>query len=153
MPINQPLTPARGMPHFSSLVFPKIVPTPLVLSTAGGVRVLTPAELLGGLLLVDCQDAQTLTLPTAALLSAAIPGVAVGTSFDVNVVNYGDSLLTVGLGVGITKPAIAGVSPLLTIATLSSKQLKLVCLAVAQGTTADAWGVYAFGTIAAAVAL
>jgi hypothetical protein len=153
MSINQPLTPARGMPHLSSLLYPKLVPAQIVLSTVGGVRTLTAAELLGGLLLVDCQDAQTLTLPTAAQLSAAIPGVAVGTSFDVNVVNYGDSLLTVGLGAGITKPAIAGVSPLLTLATLSSKQLKFLCTAVAQGTTADAWAVYAFGTIAAAVAL
>ena len=153
MSLNQPLTPARGMPHLSSLLYPKLVPAQIVLSTAGGVRTLTAAELLGGLLLIDCQDAQTLNLPTAALLSAAIPGVAVGTSFDVNVVNYGDSLLTIGLGAGITKPAIAGVSPLLTIATLSSKQLKLLCTSIAQGAAVEAWVVYAFGSIAAAVAL
>jgi hypothetical protein len=153
MPLNQPLTPARGFPHFSSLVFPKLVPVSKVLSTAGGVVTLTPAELLGGLLLVDCQDPQTLTLPSAALLNAGLPGVGIGTSFDVNVVNYGDSLLTIGLGAGITKLSLGGVSSVLTIATLTSKQLKLVCTGVAQGTQADAWSVFAFGSIAGAVGL
>jgi hypothetical protein len=149
MALSPSLTPARGLPFFSSLVFPKITPTTKVLSTAGGVVTLTPAELLGGLIAVDCQDAQTLVLPSAALLNAAIPGVAVGTSFDVNIVNYGDSLLTIGLGAGITKPTLGGVSAVLTIATLTSKQLKLICTAVGSGT--EAWVVYAFGSITGAV--
>lgn len=152
MSLNQPLTPARGFPHFSSLVFPKGVPTNIVLSTAGGVRTLTAAEILGGLLLVDCQDAQTMTLPTAALLNAAIPGVAPGTQFDLDVVNYGDTTLTIGLGTGLTKTTIATVAPVLTLVTLASKRLRLVCTSVAQGTVADAWIVYAFGSLAAAVA-
>jgi hypothetical protein len=134
-------------------VFPKLVPVTKVLSTAGGVVTLTPAELLGGLILVDCQDAQTLTLPSAALLNAGLPGVGIGSSFDVNIVNFGDSLLTVAPGAGITKVTLGGVSPILTIATLTSKQLKLICTGVAQGTAADAWNVFAFGSIAAAVGL
>lgn len=152
MPINQPLTPARGMPHFSSLVYPKCVPVTKIASVGTGVVTLAPADLLGGLLVVDCQDAQTVTLPTAALLSAAIPGVGVGTAFECAVINYGDSLLTIGLGAGITKPTIAGVSAVLTLATLCSKELRFVCTAVAQGTVVDAWVVYGFGSTAAAVA-
>lgn len=152
MSLNQPLTPARGFPHFSSLVYPKAVPANIVLTTAGGVRTLTPAEILGGLLLVDCQDAQTMTLPTAALLAAAIPGVAPGTMFDLDIVNYGDTTLTIGLGTGITKTTIATVAPVLTLVTLAAKRLKFVCTTVAGGTVVDAWVVYAFGSTAAAVA-
>jgi hypothetical protein len=150
MSMSQPLTPARGMPHFSSLVFPKVVPTNQVLSTAGGVVTLTAAQILGGLMLCDTQDAQTMTLPTAALLCAAIPGCAVGTAFDLDVVNYGDSTLTIGLGTGITKTTIATVAPVLTIVTLAAKRLKLVCTNVTPGS--EAWVVYGFGSTAAAVA-
>jgi hypothetical protein len=152
MALKVSLTPARGMPHFSSLVFPTISPQNQVLTTGGGVVTLTPAQVLSGLILADCQDAQTANLPTAALLNAALPGVAVGSSFFLDIVNYGDTTLTIGLGTGITKTTIATVAPVMTIATLCTKRFLLVCTAVGAGTVADAWVVYAFGSTAAAVA-
>jgi hypothetical protein len=150
MALSPSLTPARGLPFFSSGVYPKVTPTTIVASVGSGVVTLTPAQLLNGLLLVDCQDAQTLTLPAAAVLNAGLPGVGVGTAVSVDLINMGDSLLTVALGAGLTKPTIAGVSGVLTVATLNAKRFLLVCTSVTLG--AEAWVVYAFGSTAAAVA-
>ena len=153
MALAPSLTPARQMPHFSSLTYPNITPTNKVLTTAGGVQTMTLAEALSGLLLVDCQDAQTYTLPSAAVLNAGLAGVMIGSTFFVDIVNYGDTTLTIGLGTGVTKTTIASVAPVLTIVTLASKRLLLNCTGIAaQGSTADAWVVYAFGSTAAAVA-
>lgn len=147
-------TPERNNPLFSTVVYPGVVPTSLVLSTAGGVRTLTAAEIMSGWLDVDCQDAQTMTLPTATLLVAAIPGCRVGTSFEFVVVNYGDTTITVGLGTGITKTTIATVATVMTLVTLASKRFFLNCTGVngIDGATADAWVVRASGSTAAAVA-
>lgn len=146
-------TPERTTPMLSGVVLPKKTPTQQALSTGGGVVTMTAAQALCGLLLCDCQDAQTFTLPTAAILCAAIPGCEVGTSFDLDIVNYGDTTLTIGLGTGITKTTIATVAPVLTIVTLASKRLTLNCTGVLlQGSAADAWVVYAHGSLAAAVA-
>lgn len=136
--------------RFSTLAYPTKTPTLITLSTAGGVRTLTAAEVLSGLLTVDCQDAQTMTTPTAALLCAAINGCVVGTSFDVDVVNYGDTTLTVGLGTGVTKTTIATVAAVLTVVTLASKRLTFNCTNATPGS--EAWTIWAFGSTAAAVA-
>lgn len=153
MTVAASLGPNRNNPHFSSLTYPLMAPTQKVLTTAGGVQTMLAAEALCGLLLCDCQDAQTYTLPSATVLNAAIPGVQVGTTFDLDIVNYGDTTLTIGLGTGVTKITIASVAPVLTLATLVSKRLRLVCTGVAtpSGGT-DAWVVYGFGSTAAAVA-
>jgi len=136
--------------RFSSLVYPTVVPVTKTLTTGGGVITGTTAELLGGLLRIDCDDAQTYTTPTAALLVAAIEGCQVGTAFDVDVVNYGDTTLTIGLGTGVTKLTIHTVAAVMTIVTLASKRLKFVCTNVTPGS--EAFEVYAFGSTAAAVA-
>lgn len=136
--------------RFSTLAYPTVTPTLITLSTAGGVRTLTAAEVLSGFLTVDCQDAQTMTTPTAALLVAAINGCQVGTAFDVDVVNYGDTTLTVGLGTGVTKTTIATVAAVLTLVTLASKRLKFVCTNITPGS--EAFTLWAFGSTAAAVA-
>lgn len=146
-------TPERMSPMLSGLAMPKMIPTNQVLTTGGGVVTMTAAQALSGLLLCDCQDAQTFTLPTATILCNAIPGCEVGTTFSIDIVNYGDTTLTIGLGTGVTKTTIATVAPVLTIVTLASKRITLNCTGVAfQGSTADAWVVYAFGSTAAAVA-
>lgn len=146
-------TPERNSPLLSGGVLQKFTPVNQALSTGGGVVTMTPAQLLSGLLLCDCQDAQTFTLPTAALLNAAIPGVEVGTTIYVDIINYGDTTLTIGLGTGVTKTTIAGVAAVLTIVTLASKRLILNCTGVlANGSAADAWVVYGVGSTAAAVA-
>src|SRR5690606_40502818 len=58
-------TVSQTYPRFQSLVYPTVTPHAKTLTTAGGAQTLTAAELLGGLLLSNCDDAQTLTLPSA----------------------------------------------------------------------------------------
>ena len=143
-------TPSVQFGRFSTLAYPTVTPVTKTLTTAGGVITLTTAELLGGLLRVDTNDAQTLTTPTAALIVAAIQGCMVGASFDVDVINYGDTTLTIGLGTGVTKLTIAGVAVVMTLATLTAKRLKFVVTNNTVGS--EAIEVYAFGSTAAAVA-
>lgn len=143
-------SPSQNFARFSTVVIPLITPTTITLTTAGGVVTLTAAQLLAGLLRCDCQDAQTMTTPTAALIVAAINGVQVGASFDLDVVNYGDTTLTVGLGTGVTKLTVAGVAAVMTLATLTAKRFKFVVTNNIVGS--EAVEVYAFGSTAAAVA-
>lgn len=150
MPSIPNFGPTSQFAKFSTLVYPSMTAQLITLSTAGGVRTLTVAELLTGLLTVDCQDAQTMTTPTAALIVAAINGCQVGTAFDVDVINYGDTTLTVGLGVGVTKATIATVAAVLTLVTLASKRLRFIVTNVTPGS--EAVSIYAFGSTAAAVA-
>lgn len=147
-------TPERQSPMFSGVLLPTYRPLLKTLTTAGGVITLTAAELQSGLITVDCDDAQTLTTPTATDLNAGIPGVAVGTAFFVDIINYGDTTLTIGLGTGVTKTTIHTVAAVLTIVTLAAKRLLFVCTGVngVMGATSDSWNVYAFGSTAAAVA-
>lgn len=154
MSLGSSRTPERQSPFFSTVTLPFKTATQQVLSTAGGVVTMTPAQALQGIIPCDCQDAQTMNLPTATLLNAAIPGVQVGTSFDLDILNYGDTTLTIGLGTGITKTTIATVAAVMTIVTLASKRFTLICTGVngQAGATADAWVVWAHGSIAAAAA-
>lgn len=134
----------RSNPLFSSVLFPKFTPVALTLTTSGGVITLTAAQALSGVVTVDCQDTQTLTLPTAALLNAAIIGVDPGISFQLDIINYGDATLTIGLGTGITKTTIASVAAVMTLAPLSAKRFVLNCTGVVgkNGAIADAWVVW-----------
>jgi len=143
-------TPTPGYARLGTLAYPTIVPVTQILTTAGGVVTMTTAQLLSGLLRCDTQDAQTFTTPTAALIVAAINGCQVGTAFDVDVINYGDSTLTIGLGSGVTKLTIATVAPVMTIVTLAAKRLRFTVTNVTAGS--EAVDVYAFGSTAAAVA-
>ncbi len=146
-------TPEREFPLHDSLVMQKGITVSNVLTTGGGAETMTVDELLQGLLVADCQDAQTWTLPTATLLNAAIPGVKVGMFFEFSIVNYGDSTLTIAVGTGITKTTIATVSAILTIATLTAKRFRLECTGVANPHvpgTSDAWVIW---TVAAGTAV
>lgn len=150
-------TPERTSPLLSGLMLQKgVTPLPttgIIITTALTPVTMTVAQLLQGFLAVDCQDAGTLTLPTAALLNAALPGIEAGTFFEFGVVNYGDTTLTIGLGTGMTKTTLATVAAVMTIVTLASKRLRLECTGVlANGDAADAWVVWAYGSTAAAVA-
>lgn len=143
MAIGASFSPTRTYPVISTVLFSQVDPVSWTLTTGGGVQTMTVAQCLSGLHLVDCQDAQSLTFPTAALLVAGISGIAVGTSFDLTVINYGDSTLTMVLGTGITKTTIATVSPIITIATLTAKRFLLNCTGVLkQGSSADAFVLY-----------
>lgn len=143
-------TPNVGDSRASTLMYPTKTATLVTLTTAGGVVTLTVAQILAGLLRCDCQDAQTMTTPTAAQLIAAINGCLVGTSFDLDVVNYGDTTLTLGLGTGVTKITVAGVAAVVTLATLTAKRFTFICTNTTPGS--EAFTVDSFGSTAAAVA-
>jgi len=145
--------PERNNPHFSGPIFPNGVTVSNVLTTGGGVETMTTAELLKGLLVADCQDAQTWTLPTAALLRAAIPGCVVGTVYEFSVVNYGDTTLTIGLGTGITVTTIATKAAIAEVGTLTAKRFRLECTSIANQNvpgSSDAWVLWTIGAGTAA---
>lgn len=152
MAIGASFSPTRTYPVLGTVLFSQIEPTSYTLTTAGGVQTATAAATLSGLWLVDCQDAQSITTPTAALLVAAIPGISVGTSFYLDVINYGDTTLTIVVGTGVTKTTIATVSSVLTVATLTAKRFLFNCTGVLkQGSSADAFVIYTVGASSAAV--
>jgi hypothetical protein len=142
--------PTTNYARFGTVAYPNKSVTPVVVTTALTPLTLTVAQILQGLLPVDCQDAATITTPTAALLCAAIEGCQPGTSFDLDVVNYGDTTLTLGLGTGVTKTTIATVAAVLTMVTLVSKRFTFNCTNSTPGS--EAWTVWAYGSTAAAVA-
>jgi len=142
--------PSPNYARFSTPVFPTVTPTTQVLTTGGGVVTGTTTQILAGLLRMSTTNAQTFTTPTAALIVAAINGCQVGTSFDLDIINYGASTLTIGLGTGVTVLTVATVAPVLTVVTLASKRLKFVVTNVTPGS--EAVDLYAFGSTAAAVA-
>lgn len=142
--------PTSAFPKFSGVVIPSMAQYTQVLTTGGGAITMTAAQVLAGLVRASTTNAQTLNTPTAAAIVAAINGCQVGNSFDLDIINYGASTLTVGLGVGVTTPTVAAVACVLTLATLVSKRFKFIVTNVTPGS--EAVEVYAFGSIAAAVA-
>jgi hypothetical protein len=75
-------------------------------ATAGATATLTAAQLQTGLILGSPgSTAATYTLPTVALLEAAIPSANVGSTFDFSVINVdgsGSGVITVAAGTGWT---------------------------------------------------
>jgi hypothetical protein len=79
-------------------MFPLIVPT--TISTAGAVTY-TPAQLLTGFILRDCNGgARTDTLPSAALLVEAVQGAMVNTAFEFEIRNTSGTAIAVTLAAG-----------------------------------------------------
>ena len=83
-------SPTKQYAGFSTLTYPTVIPTPIVITTELTPVQGTTAELLGGLLLIDCQDAGDYQLPDAADLVTAIEGCTVNTSFQLLIKNQGD---------------------------------------------------------------
>lgn len=132
---------SQTYPSFESLTYP----TRTVTSYSDSATV-TAAEVLGGLLIDTKDGAATLTLPTATLLNAAIPGVHVGTSFEFAVRNVGNNTTTVAVGTGGTSAA----GNTLTIVTVNTRLFVLVVTGVAtigQGGT-DSYTLYSMGVSA-----
>ena len=142
-------------PYLAGLAFPTMVPYTNTLTTGGGVVTLTAAQVQRGIFVINCDDAQTLTLPTAALLNAALSSVVVGTTFPLFIVNTGDSVLTVAVGTGGSLVNGNSKSTVATIAANASKTFYLnvtgVAVASVAGTT-DSYVLYGTGSTAAAVA-
>ena len=138
-------TPSQTYPVFSSLAFPRIVPATVATATA---VTLTAAQILGGLILqAPSGGAVTTTLPTLALLLAAINGVAVGTSFEFTIRNTADAseTITVAAGTGGTT------SGTMTIAQSNSKRFLVVFTTTTSEPVGygvpDGYTVYSLGTV------
>lgn len=102
MPFGSGFSPLLGEPRMGTVPIPTTTATAATLTTGGGSRTATAAECLGGIFVINCDDAQTLTLPTAALLNAAIPSCVAGAAFDIMITNTGDTTLTLAVGTGGT---------------------------------------------------
>jgi hypothetical protein len=80
--------------------------------TATDTATLTAAQIVNGMLVATPTANATLTLPTAALIDAAIPNARVGSTFDLSLVNAAAATYTAAfaLGAGITNGGNAVVS-------------------------------------------
>ena len=93
---------------------------------------LTAAQVAVGLLPFNCTDTSTVNLPTADLLAAGFAGpMQIGDWFELSMVNYGDSTITVGMGTGITNKVIDSEDAILDIATHIGVKYALVRTGVA----------------------
>ena len=73
--------------------------------TATATATLTAAQIVGGMLVANpSTSAATYTLPTAALIEAAVPNATVGSTFDLSLVNIGTSsgAVTLATATGLT---------------------------------------------------
>jgi len=89
--------------------------------TATSTATLSEAQVVGGMLYANpSTSAATYTLPTAALIDAALPNATVGSTFDLSVINIGTSSGTVTLATatGITDGGNAFVAVAVTSSAL-----------------------------------
>lgn len=87
--------------------------------TATSTATLTAAQIVNTMLVANpSTSAATYTLPTAALIDAAVPNAVAGSTFDLYIVNLGTSsgTVTLALGTGITD----GGNALVAVGTTSS---------------------------------
>lgn len=128
--------------HFSSsLFFPQTVVTTL---TTAGALTYTPGQVLGGMILRDPNgSARTDTLPTAALLAAAIPGATIGTTFDFFLRNDADASETITIAAGTGGTTTGGGT--MTVAQNNAKFFRIRFTAVAVGS--EAYTVYSLGAV------
>lgn len=132
-------TPMQAPPILSGLSLPFITVT-----TYSDTATVTAAEVLGGLLIETKNGAATLTLPTAALLNAALQAPVAGRSFEFSVRNTGNNTTTVGVGTGGT--SFTGNT--LTIATVSTRYFLLRVTGVANASdpsSSDTYTLYSMG--------
>lgn len=80
--------------------------------TATDTATLTAAQIVGGILVATPTANATLTLPTAALIDAAIPNARVGSTFDLALINAAAATHTAAfaLSTGVTNGGNAVVS-------------------------------------------
>lgn len=89
--------------------------------TATSTATLTAAQVVGGMLLANpSTSAATYTLPTAALIDAAVPNATVGSTFDLSIINIGTSsgTVTLSMGTGVTDGGNAAVAVAITSSAL-----------------------------------
>ncbi len=116
--------------------------TATTINTAGAVT-LTAAQLLGGLILRDCNGAgRADVVPTAALMVAAVPGAVVGDSFRFIIRNTSAGATTITLTPDGAATTISGTA---TIAQNNQKEFLLVLTNVTA--SSEAYTVYSMGTV------
>ena len=159
LPFGTGFSPRQGEPNMGQVPTIKTIVTAATMTTGGGARTATIAELLGGILVLNVDDAQTLTLPTAALLNAGIAGATSGanglgaSTFRFLVVNVGDATLTVAVGTGGSLVVGNSKSTVATVAALASKEFLIrVTGVLAAGDSSNSYTVYSPGAVAASVA-
>lgn len=138
MPFGSGFSPLLGEPRMGLVPIPNVTVSTL---TSAGAVTYTAAQLLGGLILRDPNGgARTDVLPTSALLIAAIPGVAVGASFEFDLRNTADAseTITVSAGAGGTT------SGTMTIAQNNGKRFRIVITDATQGEAT--YTIYSLGT-------
>lgn len=120
---------------------PALPSTFIATTNTASAQTLTAGQVAGGIVFDDPNGgAQTLTLPTAALLVAAIPGVQVGSTLRLAVRNTADAneTVTVAAGTGGTT------SGTMTIAQNAQKEFLIRFTGVALGS--EAYIVYSMGS-------
>lgn len=91
--------------------------------TATSTATLTAAQITGGILVANpSTSAATYTLPTAALIDAAVPSATVGSTFELSIVNLGTTSGTVTLSVTGATGVTDGGNALTAIAVTSSSR-------------------------------
>ena len=106
--------------------------------TATATATLTAAQVVNGMLVANpSTSAATYTLPTGALIDAAVPNATVGNTFDLSIINIGTSsgAVTLSMGSGLTD----GGNSTVAIAVTSSAQYRF------RKTGDGAWTVYRLG--------
>ena len=91
--------------------------------TATATATLTAAQIVNAMLVANpSASAATYTLPTGALIDAAVPNATVGSTFDLSIVNIGTSsgAVTLAVNTGVTD----GGNALVAIAVTSSQTFR-----------------------------
>jgi hypothetical protein len=125
--------PQKQYPSFSTIINETIT----VVAYTATATTLTYTDVLSGFITSNNASAQTLTLPTAALLVPQIEGAQVGSAIRFFVKELGAGTATVAAGTGGTVTGTA------TIATLNIKEFLLVVTAVGDTPT---YTCYSLGT-------
>ena len=109
--------------------------TAITTNTAASPIVMTAAQALSGMYIQDTDGAFGITLPTAALLVAAMPNVQVGSSFWFAMVNTGNNTTTITAGTGNT----LGGHGTATLATATSQMFLVKVTNITSGSEAVTW--------------
>ncbi|HEU4540159.1 MAG TPA: hypothetical protein VFR23_03435 [Jiangellaceae bacterium] len=153
LPFGSGKSPVPAAPGLVGEQWEAAAPHSETLTTAGGAQTLTFAELKSGLLVINTDDAQTLTLPTAALINAGLIRPAVGTRLEFDVINVGDTTLTIAVGTGGDATVGNSKDSVLTIVANASKHFIIRVTGVLEnGDASDSYVLYGMGSVGAATA-
>jgi hypothetical protein len=153
MALGYDKAPVPAQPALTGESWEFAAPHAETLTTGGGVQTLTYAELKSGLLVINTDDAQTLTLPTATEINAGVVRPSVGTRIEFDVINVGDTTLTIAVGTGGDATVGNAKDSVLTIVANASKRFVLRITGVTQnGDASDSYVLYGFGSVGAATA-